>query len=121
MLSTADRLSPYRAFLTAEKARITEQIHQLAREGRQDEANLHKVKLNIVAVYETLIGADERASADWEAFCARYESRFVTLPAQWQAHLETAKAHGDVAAQTIEEAKLETAARLSGIFQTLKG
>ena len=96
-------------------------LSQLAREGRQDEANLHKVKLNIVAVYETLIGADERASADWEAFCARYESRFVTLPAQWQAHLDTAKAHGDVATQTIEEAKMETAARLSGAFRSLKG
>ena len=119
MSSFTPLLSRYRSFLADEKARLSMQIQQLTNEGRQDEANLHKVKLNIVTIYETLTAADERAS-DWADFCRRYEGRFQSLPAQWQAHLETAKAHGDVAAQVVEETKLETAAHLLKVFRSVK-
>lgn len=120
MSSFSPLLSPYRAFLADEKARLARLIQQLTVEGRQDEANLHKVKLNIVSIFETLAGADERASSHWDDFCQRYEGRFHTLPAQWLSHLEKARAHNDTSAQVIEEAKIETAAHLLKVFQSVK-
>lgn len=121
MTDIAAKLLPYRAFLADEKERLTASIRQLESEGRQDEANLTKVRLNIVSVFETLANADEAfCQGDYAAFRQRYEARFAGIPASWKAHLETARAHGDSSAQIVEEAKIETANHLYGVFRSMK-
>lgn len=111
------KIAPYRAFLTLQKEQLTASIRTLEEEGRQDEADLEKVRLNITTVFETLANADEAfCKDDYAAFCERYTARFTTMPLSWQAHLDKAKAHGDADAQRIEEAKLETADQLKNAF-----
>ena len=117
MTDIAAKLLPYRSFLSGQKEQLTASIRALENEGRQDEANLTKVRLNIVTVFETLCWADEAyCKGDYDAFCQRYEARFQTIPSSWQAHLQTAKAHGDASAQIIEETKLETANEIHNVF-----
>jgi len=117
MTDIAAKLLPYRSFLSEKKEQLTASIRALESEGRQDEANLTKVRLNIVTVFETLCGADEAyCKDDYAAFCQRYEARFHTIPSSWQVHLEAAKAHGDTSAQIIEETKLETANEIHNAF-----
>ena len=120
MKSISECLIPYRSFLTSEKQRISMLIRQAEAQNRQDEANLLKIRLNIVGVFETVASADERQTATWETFCQRYESRFDTLTAPWRTRLSAAKEHGDLMTQTIEEEKLNMANQIKDAFFSSK-
>ena len=114
------RLQPYLAALENEKKLLQEGIARLEAECRQDEANLEKVRLNIVGVFETLAHADaaavSRESEPWAAFTQRYQQRFEQIPAPWRQRLEKALTHGDVVTRTVEECKLATVRRLWELF-----
>lgn len=117
MTDIAAMLLPYRTFLCEQKQQLTSSIRSLESEGRQDEANLEKIRLNIVGVFETLLSADDAyCKGDFDAFLKRYEGRFISIPASWQVNLEKARTHGDASAQMIEEVKLETANQLHDVF-----
>lgn len=117
MTDPAAKLLPYRSYINEQKASLAASIRQLEKEGRQDEANLAKIRLNIVGVFETLLSADQAyCKGDQEAFFKRYEGRFTSIPASWQANLEKARTHGDASAQLIEEVKLQTANELHDVF-----
>lgn len=120
MRTISDHLLPYRAFLMEEQQRITAEICRLEQQNRQDEANLQKIRLNIVTVFETVAAADEKQTATWEAFCQRYEPRFATLTAPWSTRLAAAREHGDLHTQVVEEAKLETANHIKDVFISTK-
>ena len=117
------RKQNFDAFLLKSRQELGAAIERLEQEGRQDEANLNKVRLNIVTVFETVANADLRAagSQDWEAFANRYQPRFASLSAPWRAKLEAARRHGDVSATAVEEAKIETAVRIEAAFHKAKG
>ncbi len=116
------RLQPYLAALEEEKERLAGAIAHLEAECRQDEANLEKVRLNIVGVFETLAKADAsaagRESDPWAAFVQRYQQRFEQIPAPWRQRLEKAVAHGDVLTRTVEECKLATVRQLWALFES---
>ena len=114
------QLAPYYAFLKTEKERLTARITLLEQQGCQDEANLQKIRLNIVGVFETVALADEKQTVTWQAFCQRYEPRFETLTAPWQGRLAMAAAHNDIQTQTVEEAKLSMANHIRDVFFSLK-
>lgn len=120
MKTISDHLLPFRAFLSSEKQRISALIQQAEAQSRQDEANLLKIRLNILGVFETVASADEKQTATWEAFCLRYEPRFDTLTAPWHARLALAQQHGDLAAQTTEEEKLAGANQIKSVFLSIK-
>lgn len=117
MTEPAAMLLPYRSFLTGQKTTLASSIQKLEAEGRQDEANLDKIRLNIVNVFDTLLSADESfCRGDHAAFLRRYEERFTSIPAAWQSNLEKAIAHGDASVQMIEEVKLQTANDIHNAF-----
>lgn len=120
MKTIADHLLPYRAFLADKKQRIGQVIEQLEEQKRQDEANLQKISLNIVGIFDTVALADERQATDWPSFCSRYERRFETLTAPWRARLAAAHEHGDILTQTIEEEKLSTANEIRDVFFSIR-
>ena len=117
MIDPAAKLLPYRSYINEQKASLAASIRQLEKEERQDEANHAKIRLNIVTVFESLLSADQAyCKGDQEAFFKRYEGRFTSIPASWQANLEKARTHGDASAQLIEEVKLQTANELHDVF-----
>lgn len=118
-----NRKNVFDAYLTESRKELQKVIQKLEQEGRQDEANLNKVRLNIVTVFETVANADLRAvgAQGWQAFASRYQSRFASLSAPWRARLEEARRHGDTAAIAVEEAKIETAVRIEAAFHKAKG
>ncbi len=107
-------MQAYLSFVQAQKTALQKQIAVLEREGRQDEANLNKVRLNIVTVFETVLAADQKQSP------MRYETRFETLSAPWKKRLEQARAHGDHQTIAVEETKIETMEMLRRAFQASK-
>lgn len=113
--------SAWEANLSGRKTALMQEIRQLESAGCQDEANLCKVRLNIVLVFETLTHADAaQSNGSWKAFCERYQARFATLPQPWRERLEQARLYNDATAQAIEEAKLETACALDKAFLAMK-
>lgn len=120
MNAISERLTPYRAFLAQEKEKLAQQIAQLESQNRQDEANLAKIRLNIFGVFETVAAADEKATTSWEDFCRRYEPRFDTLTAPWNARLQSAVRNSDSLTRFTEEIKLSTADRIRRVFLTIK-
>lgn len=120
MKSISDHLRSYRAFLSAEQKRLTDEIRHLEQQSRQDEADLHKIRLNILSVFETVAMADEKQSATWEDFCLRYELRFDTLTAPWRARLASAVRHSDTRTRFVEEIKLSTANQIKNAFLSAK-
>ncbi|MBE5802018.1 MAG: hypothetical protein E7319_06990 [Clostridiales bacterium] len=122
MPNITDQLMPYLQQIALEKQRLTERIEAQEHDGRQDEANLDKVRLNIVQVFETLAAADAaQCQGSAPAFAERYQQRFDTLPAPWKQRLARAIAHRDIQTQAVEEAKLETVTRLQAAFLKAKG
>lgn len=115
------KLSAWEANLCSRKTALTKAIHKLESTGCQDEANLDKVRLNIVTLFETLAHADATQSNNiWEAFFDHYKARFATVPQPWLNRLEQARLHNNAAAQIIEEVKLETARALENDFVAMK-
>ena len=125
MTDEANLLMKYRRKLAQEKERISKEILVLTNEGRQDEANLQKIRLNIIGIFETVADADMkwaegRHGERWAFFCKRYASRFHTLTNPWRIRLEQAKLHQDHEATAVEELKLETAALIERLFLNLE-
>ena len=120
MKTIAEYLIPYRTYLASEKQRTSALIQQLECQNRHDEANLQKVRLNILGVFETVAQADERQCADWASFCQRYEPRFDTLTSPWRSRLAAALQQGDVPVQLIEEEKLAAANQIKNVFLSIK-
>lgn len=120
MESIRNRLASYDAFLASEKERLSSSISSLTREGRQDEANFDKIRLNIVTVFETVLCSDIEHTSSWNELCQRYMSRFTSLSEPWRKRLEDAQAHRDYQAQEIEETKLKMVNRLWQAFGRAK-
>lgn len=116
----AQHLIPYRAYLTEQQRRLTQEIAKLEQQNRQDEANLQKVRLNIVQVFETVASADEKQSETWEDFLARYTPRFDTLTAPWCARLSAAVLHSDSRTRMVEETKLSMANHIQNAFNAIR-
>ena len=115
------RLLRYLAALDAAKTHSDEQIRRLAGEGRQDEANLEKIRRNVYDIFTALANADaaqaRKVSDPAEAFQRIHTVRFDRFPESWRQRQQKAAAHGDVVTQTIEETKLKTVARIWTAFQ----
>ena len=119
------RLLRYLDALAAAKACSDEDIRRLEQEARQDEANLEKIRRNVLDIFTALANADaaqaRKENHPLEAFERLHTVRFDRFPEPWRQRLEKAAAHGDVVTQTIEEIKLKTVARIWTVFQETEG
>ena len=121
MNNISQNLLPYRNFLAQQKAAIAKEIQALESQNCFDDANILKIRLNIFEVFETVASADEKQSSTWADFCARYEPRFDTLTAPWNARLASAVRNSDTKTRFIEEIKLSTAKRIREAFLSFRG
>ncbi len=79
-------------------------IQALEADGRHDDADFAKVRMNIYDVCRTVTGAlKDRPGAGTLAVKAQFD-RFRSL---WGSALEKAKEHGDTRNVVVEETKLE--------------
>lgn len=109
-------MEQYLAYLERRIAAISAEELALARRDRKDEANLAKVKANILGVCKTV----------YETFCrvgksdADYLQKLDELANGWYTAMEQAKRHGDVERAVIEEIKLETLTGAKETFLALR-
>ena len=91
-------------YLTQKIDECRELIGALENDGRQDEANFAKVRMNIYDVCRTVINAlAARPGAGPDAVKAQFE-RFSR---EWNAALDKAREHGDHRNTVIGETKIE--------------
>ena len=91
-------------YLTQQTEACRDEIARLEEDGRKDEADFAKVRMNIYDVCRTVTNAlIDRPGAGAEAVKAQFR-RFRT---EWGSALEKAREHGDVRNTVIGETKLE--------------
>ena len=100
-------------YLTRQIGTVQEEIKGLEAEGRRDDADFAKVRLNIYDVCKTVTNAlTGRPGAGTGAVKAQFE-RFKT---SWSAALDKAKTHGNARNVVVEETKLDTLADVIAHF-----
>lgn len=109
----------YLAGLDRAKLDAENKIAHLEAEGRQDEADLEKIRRNVLAHFAKLAQQDAlQAQKDGaESFARLHEPRFGSMAQPWQQRQQKAADHGDVVAQTIEETKLKTLRQIRALYQ----
>lgn len=91
-------------------AKCEEKRAALLGDGRQDEADMEKVRGNVYDIYRTVMNAGLNTQADSAAARGFFFARLAQIPAAWQAALEKAREHSDDVQAAIELVKLEAAA-----------
>lgn len=114
MQNTEELKRRYLSRLKAERAAAEAQCAAYLAQNCADDANLEKIRMNIIDIFATMVNATRGGS--YEDYCRAYLARFDAIPANWRQRLAEAKTHGDAAAETVERLKLETADRLRQIF-----
>lgn len=112
-------MSAYIAHLDAAIASLGEQAAQLRASGREDEATLARIQLNIHDVCRTVYNVCARA-AQGDKLRALYLEKLDRLPVSWQESLTRAQQHGDSCKAVIEELKIRTLAENRAKFMELE-
>jgi hypothetical protein len=113
----------YLAALDRAKLDAESRIAHLEAEGRQDEADLEKIRRNVLAHFAKLAKQDAlKGQKDGAAgFAHVHAPRFEEMAEPWRQRQQKAAAHGDVVAQTIEETKLKTLRQIWAFYQQTEG
>lgn len=109
-------MSEYTACLDRSIAAAEQEIRALAADDRRDEADLAKVKRNILEVCKTVWNAFCRAGKTREDYLARLDG----FQESWYTALIQARAHGKTEAAVIEETKLAALAQVRAQFLALQ-
>jgi hypothetical protein len=96
ILSLHDRL------LLDKKAETELQIARLEKEFRQDEANLMKVRRNVLEVFRTLLRISRKEGG---ASVTAYRALINKVTHEWQEARELAASHQDVQRLAVEDVK----------------
>ena len=109
----------YLAALDRAKLDAESRIAHLEAEGRQDEADLEKIRRNVLAHFAKLAQQDAlKGQQEGAAGFARVHApRFDHMAEPWRQRQQKAADHGDVVAQTIEETKLKTLRQIWTLYQ----
>ena len=102
-------MSTYLEELEAAAAKLAGEAASLKASGRDDEATLARIRINIHDICRTLYTVCAR-SAQGEAFRALYLRKLDHLAQEWQSARERAAQHDDGCRAAIEDVKLETLA-----------
>lgn len=105
-------MDSYIASLTERIAALQAEAQSLAESHREDEANLIKIRVNILGVCKTVRETFVRlGKSDGD-----YLGKLDELRESWSAAAEPAAAHGDSERQLVEALKLETLAQARAEF-----
>ena len=113
-------MSAYITYLDQAITSLRAQAAALKASGRDDEATLCQIEINIDDICRTIYGACKKL-AEGEAFRALYLQKLDRLPQGWEQSRALAAAHRDDCKVVIEELKLRTLARNRIQFLKLDG
>lgn len=99
------------SFLESRRQSVLADIQSLSAEGRTDDANILKARLNVYDISRSVFDASVKQSGDTAP--TAFPALFGKITGAWSASLETAKAHGDDRKVLIEEAKLAAVAEIN--------
>lgn len=118
----------YTRAIINKKEICTKKYDNLINDDRKDEAILEKIKVNVLDIFTTMIGAMEKQvnnkefvseKEKYDEFCILYLKTFDRIPESWKQKLINAKDNNDIVASTIEERKLSVVLELKDIFTKL--
>lgn len=90
-------------FLTEQAALCREQSAALTADDRRDEAVFEKIRGNVYEIFAAVLTTARKQPAPMDFF----RRQLAAIPANWEAALEKARAHGDEAKAHTELLKLE--------------
>ncbi len=90
-------------FLTEQAALCRERSAALTADDRRDEAVFEKIRANVFEIFTAVLSTARKQPDPMDFF----RRQLATIPANWEAALEKAKAHGDEARAHTELLKLE--------------
>ena len=102
------------SFLDERKSIVLSDIKSLAQEGRIDESNVIKAKLNVYDICKAVYHATASQSKD--AIGTAFPATFDKITSPWKASLEQARLHNDARRILIEEAKLDAVSEINSKF-----
>jgi|LGVF01.2.fsa_nt_gb hypothetical protein len=102
-------------------------IDFLESEDRKDEANLERVKLNVLDIFKQMFDVSYRnvfnsrnkndEAVKLSEFKNTYNEFYTNIPRNWYASLENAKKNNDFEKIAIEELKIETMEKIKNCFE----
>lgn len=106
---------------------ILKKIDFLKEEDRMDEANLEKIKLNVIGIFKKMFDVSLRKvfkhenntdeSVKYDNFKKVYLDFYNNIPSNWYINLEKAKKNNDFDNVLIEEIKINTMYKLKECFE----
>ena len=99
-------MNAYINYLSSEIAQLQEQEKLLASSYRKDEANLARIRMNILDICKTVYGVFSQKYAP-EVFAINYIAKLDEFERGWKALCEKAEAHDEAGKAAIEQIKLE--------------
>ncbi|MDF2589281.1 MAG: hypothetical protein K0S41_3122 [Anaerocolumna sp.] len=102
-------------------------ITNLNVDGKNDEANLEKIRYNVYGIFKTLLLATEKkiqgksklASEIADEFHKEYLATFDKIPTNWTQNFNKAKEHGNTTEMITEEIKLAVVDELRESYITM--
>ena len=107
----------YMSFLEVKKSDLQDSIKKLSEEGSMDEANLEKVRLNVVDIFSKMFNLS--TSDDVEKLKENYYGFFKKITSPWIVNKERALKFGKEKEAIIEEIKLKEVEVLKESFNEL--
>ena len=113
------KISEFKVFLEQEKAACSANVQALTEDGRQDEANMERIRGNIFDIFLSLSGtAQKRFPDDMKSFLRK---QINTIPKSWEASLAMARMHKDCYKVAVEETKFQAMGEISDQFMRIWG
>ena len=112
-------MSAYTDYLKSASALLSREILSLKADGRQDEANLSRIRQNIYDVCLTVHAAFAQRFDESHAR-AVYDAKLLKFDTHWHTAMEQALLHGDAEKAEIEKQKLAALADIRSHFAELE-
>lgn len=109
----------YLLFLKEKEENLKKRIEDLQKEGCEDEANLGKIRLNIVEIFHKMFNIS--LSDNPEKLSEKYLGFFQKITKPWLINKEKALEFGDETEAIIEEIKIQEAEELKKQFKDCFG
>ena len=111
----------FESYLDEQIAAWKKRSELLVEDGRKDEGNFEKVRVNVYEIFKTVLSVAEKlCGKDDLAKKQFFLQRLEQIPMSWTASYDKAKANGDVEKMHIESIKLDTVEEIKNIFMQIE-
>jgi len=115
-----DKANPFTGFLESEKEDCLSKANGLAKDNRQDEADMQKIRANVFGIFATLSRTAEERFPDSQAQFLREQIEKISRA--WEESLSAAESRGDPINAMKERVKLDAIAEIGAYYaHTVEG